>query len=66
VGWIASNTEKRRQLGLEGKKNDRCNQQQLNEISTQTQQSRLLKESARLKRLLGQVLTWNFGFSGGR
>jgi hypothetical protein len=52
----------------EKEKNGRCNQQQLNEISTQTQQSRLLKESARLKRLLGQSsnLEFFFGFSGGR
>jgi hypothetical protein len=49
-------------------KNGRCNQQQLNEISTETQQSRLLKESARVKRLLGQSsnLEFFFGFSGGR
>jgi hypothetical protein len=52
VGWkkTAENKEK----------NGRCNQQQLNEISTQTQQSRLLKESARLKRLLGQSSNLDF------
>jgi hypothetical protein len=60
VGW-------KKNSGEQGK-NGRCNQQQLNEISTQTQQSRLLKESARLKRLLGQSsnLEFFFGFSGGR